>query len=66
MPIYVIAGTYRQFEDWRREQPPADYVYLATPEGLWGLHAIQLTLVGEWWRQSALVQEAKRLGLLSR
>jgi len=48
--VYVIAGTFLQFEEWRRSQlRDRDYWFVRTADGLLGLEDPVVRCVGSYW-----------------
>jgi hypothetical protein len=47
----VIAGNYRQYQNYLRENnlTPQQARYVDTPEKLRGLRDVEVVRVGEWW-----------------
>ena len=47
----VIAGNYRQYKDYLRENnlTPQQARYVDMPEKLRGLHGVEVVKYGEWW-----------------
>lgn len=47
----VIAGNYRQYKDYLRENnlTPQQARYVDTPEKLRGLRGVEVVKYGEWW-----------------
>lgn len=50
-PIAVLAGSYRQFQDWMREQDlsSGDAVYVSQPEDCMGAEFSRVEKIGTWY-----------------
>ena len=51
----VFAGNHKQYEDWVKANKLnySEYCYVESPEGICGLHNIEVFLIGNFWLNRA-------------
>jgi hypothetical protein len=65
----VVAGDYRQFVNWCREQgvsPGRHDVVYATPERLRGLNDVEVCRTGSWYERDDLTEIVETLRFVNR
>lgn len=52
-PICVLAGSYRQFQDWMLEHniAPGEAVYVSLPEHIMGMEFSRVEKIGTWYER---------------